>query len=94
MDYGDFLLIEAYVDDISLNEAWDELKRYEEHECNRRLYTSHVDPHPASDQEAEDCTLSASVAMDQEGGHRALRRTHPGTPYLLVMLAQSWMQMI
>ena len=67
MDHGDFLLIEAYVDDISLNEAWDELKRHEEHECNRRLYTSHVD-HSAIYQDAEECTFSEGAAMDQEGG--------------------------
>ena len=68
MDHGDFLLIEAYVDDISLNEAWDELKRQEEHECSRRMYTSPADLHQAVDPEAEDCTFSGSAAIDQEGG--------------------------
>lgn len=93
MDHGDFLLIEAYVDDISLNEAWDELKRHEEHECNRRLYTSHVD-HSAIDQEAEECTFSEGAAMDQEGGAPGSEEDSPWDSLHLVMLAQSRMQMI
>ena len=40
MDNGDFLMVEAFVDDPSLTEAWNELKRCEEHECNRRLFTT------------------------------------------------------
>ena len=37
---GDYLLVEAFVSDVSLNEAWLCLQRLERHECSRRLYTS------------------------------------------------------
>ena len=36
---GDFIQVEAFVDDRSLQEARQELSRLEEHECQRRLYT-------------------------------------------------------
>ena len=36
---GDFINVEAFVDDRSLQEARQELGRLEEHECQRRLYT-------------------------------------------------------
>ena len=37
---GDYLLVEAFVSDISLDEAKICLERLERHECNRRLYTT------------------------------------------------------
>ena len=90
---GDYLLVEAFVSDISLDEAKICLERLEKHECNRRLYTTAecemlgevTGDH--NTQTSREGSRSRSRSRDDQrdcspsgGGHVALRRRHLRTP--------------
>ena len=69
MENGDFLMIEAFVDDLSLTEAWNELKRYEEHECNRRLFTTSSEAQIGGEQNAA-CSQEGEALGSEEDSPR------------------------
>lgn len=66
MENGDFLMIEAFVDDLSLTEAWNELKRYEEHECNRRLFTTSSEAQIGGEQNAACSQEGEALGSEQD----------------------------